>query len=159
MENTAAKITSILAEAATDAAFDETQLSENEKIDKAIKAVKGALDRAHTGAKAYLTAKPLHNILSKYSREDAILLIHKFVKKYEDFINATSPITGRTATYLQNPYADKSDDYIQSDIKFTILIVYFAEITEENMKTVVTEALKGIFGTIKKVVHKEYRNR
>ena len=151
MGDTANKIASIFVEAAADAAFDEIQLSESKKMDKAIHAVKGTLDKAHAGAMAYMTAKPLHNILSDYCREDAILLIHKFVKKYENFINSTTPITGRWVVYAKNPYADKSDDFIKNDIKFTILIVYFAAITEEGVKTAVTKALKGIFGIIKEV--------
>jgi hypothetical protein len=150
------KVAGILTQATADVAFDEIQISESEKMDKAIKAVKGALDKAHAGAMAYMTAKPLHNILSDYYREDAILLIHKFVKKYEKFINATTPITGRWVVYAQNPYADKSDDFIKNDIKFTILIVYFAAITEEGVKTAVTKALKGIFGGFKEIKDTAY---
>lgn len=152
MGETANKITGIFAEAAADAAFDETQISESEKMDKAIKAVKGALDKAHSGILARIEAKPLNDILSNYCREEAISLISKFVKKYEKFINATTPITGRYVIYPQDPYADKSDSYIQNDIKFTILIVYFAAISEEGVKTLVTKALKGIFGTFKENV-------
>ena len=146
MDDTTDKIVGIFMEAAADAAFDGMQLSESEKMDKAIKAVKGALDKAHTGVVARMTAKPLHDILSNYHREDAIMLIDKFVRKYETFINATSFITSRKVVYLQNQYADKTDDYIKNDIKFTIFIVYFAAISEESMKMAVTKAIKGIFG-------------
>ena len=149
MGDTANKIAGIFAQATAEAVFDEVQLSESEKIDKAIKTVKGALDKAHAGAKAYFTAKPLHSILSNYFREDAIVLIGKFVRKYEKFINATTPITGKKVIYAQNPYADKSDEYIQTDIKFTILIVYFAAISEEGANIAITKALKEIFGIFK----------
>ena len=151
MGDTTNKIAGIFAQAAADVAFDEIQLAESEKMDKAIKAVKGALDKAHAGALAYMTAKPLHDILSNYCREEAILLIHNFVKRHEKFINATTPITGRWVVYLQDPYADKSDAYIQNDIKFSILIVYFAAISEEGLKKAVTKALKGIFGIVKEI--------
>lgn len=157
MGDTENKVARILAEAAADAAFDEIRISENEKMDKAIKAVKDALDKAHTGILTRMKAKPLHNILSNYCREDAISLIHKFVKEYEKFINATTPVTGRWVEYTQDPYADKTDDFIKNDIKFTIFIVYFEAITEEGLKMAVTKALKGIFGTVKKVVNREYR--
>lgn len=143
------KIAGIFAEAIADTAFDEIKLSESEKVDKAIKTVKGALDKAHSGTLAYIKAKPLRNILSNYGREEAILLISQFVKKYEKSINATTPITGRYVIYTQDPYAGKSDDFIQNDIKFTILIVYFAAVSEEDVKTLVTKALKEIFGTYK----------
>ena len=149
------KLIGIFTEAATDAAFDEVKLSESEKVDKAIKAVKGALDKAHSGTLAILEAKPLHNILSNYCREDAISLISKYVKKYEKFINATTPITGRWVIYAENPYADKSDEHIRTDIKFTILIVYFAAITEEGVKIAITKALKEIFGVYKTEFNKE----
>ena len=149
MGETSNKLIGIFTEAAADAVFDEVKLSESEKVDKAIKAVKGALGKAHSGTLAILEAKPLHNILSNYCREDAISLISKYVRKYEKFINATTPITGRWVIYAENPYADKSDDHIKTDIKFTILIVYFAAITEEGVKTAITKALKGIFGVFK----------
>ena len=146
MGDVASKIGSIFAQATADVAFDEVQISESEKIDKAIKTVKKVLDKAHTGAVIYRTAKPLHDILSNYIRNEAISLIHKYVGKYEKFINATTPITGRWVVYADNFYADKSDEQIQTDIKFTILIVYFASITEEGVKSAVTKAIKGIFG-------------
>jgi hypothetical protein len=159
MGDAANKIASIFVEAATDAAFDEIQLSESEKMDKAIKAVKSVLDKAHTGILTRMKAKPLHDVLSNYCREDAILLIHKFVKEYETFINSTTPITGHWVIYTQDPYADKTDDFIKKDIKFTIFIVYFEPITEEGVKMAVTKALKGIVGTVKEIVHKEFRRR
>jgi len=149
MGETLNKIASIFAESAVDAAFDEIQISESEKVDKAIKAVKGALDKAHTGTLIYIKAKPLHNVLSNYCRDNAIQLINEFVRKYENFINATTPITGRYVIYAKDPYADKSDEHIKTDIKFTTLIVYFAEISEESTKAVVSKALKGIFGIFK----------
>ncbi|MCL2003823.1 MAG: hypothetical protein FWG72_07465 [Oscillospiraceae bacterium] len=155
MGETANKLIGIFTEAAVDAVFDEVKLSESEKVDKAIKAVKGTLDKAHTGTLAIMEAKPLHNILSSYCREDAISLIDKKVKKYEKFINATTPITGRRAIYAENPYADKSDEHIKTDIKFTILIIYFAAITEESVKMVITKALKGIFGILKNTDNRE----
>jgi len=146
MGDTANKIANILVESAADAVFDEIPLSESEKVDKAIKTVKGALDKAHSGTLAIMEAKPLYNLLTNYCRAEAILLIDKTVRKYEKFINATSPITGRVVVYRENFYSDKSDSYIQHDIRFSILIVYFAAITEEGMKTAVTKALKGILG-------------
>lgn len=146
------KIASIFVQAAADAAFEKVQISESEKIDKAIKAVKGALDKAHAGALAHLKTKRLYRVLSNYCREDAILLISEFAKKYETFINATTFITGRWVEYMENPYADKSDDHIRNDIKFSILIVYFAAVTEEGTKTVVTKALKGIFDISEKEI-------
>ena len=149
MGETANKIASILAESAADAVFDETQISESQKVDKAIKAVKSALDKAHAGILARITAKPLHDVLLNYERKEAIQLIDKFIRKYEIFINLTTPITGRRAVYAENPYADKSDDYIKSDVKFSILIVYFAAITEESTKALVSKALKGIFLVVK----------
>ena len=151
MGDAANKIASIIAESAADAVFDEIPLSESEKVDKAIKTVKSALDKAHTGVLAIMEAKPLHNILTNYRREEALLLLCKFIKKYEQFINSTTPITGRWVVYLQDPYADKSDDFIKNDIKFTIFIVYFAAVTEEGVKTAVSKALKGVFGVIKEV--------
>ena len=144
MGDTATKIASIFLEAIADAIFDETQISENEKIDKAIKAVKGALDKAHTGTMAIIEAKPLSNVLLNNNRENAIQLLNRLIRKYERFINATSSITGRIVIYLHDPYADKTDDNIKTDIKFTIFFVYFATITEEGVKTAVSKALKGI---------------
>ena len=151
MEDVVNKVGSIFVQAAADAAFDEVRLSESEKIDNAIKAVKDILDKAHTGVLVHREVKPLNDILLNFCRENAMLLIQKNVKKYERFINATTPITGRYVVYAQNPYADKSDDYIKTDIKFTILIIYFATITEEGVKIAVTKALKGIFGGLKDV--------
>jgi len=148
------KIGGLFVQAATDAAFDEIQLSESEKTDKAIKIVKTALDKAHTGTIAIMEAKPLHNILVNYCREDAISLIHKFVNKYEKFINATSTVTGRWVEYQKDYYADKSDDFIKKDIKFTIFIVYFAAVTEEGVKMAITKALKPVFGVVKEVLKK-----
>jgi|GEM_PF-2474992 len=149
MGDTANKIASILAESTTDAIFDEIPIAESEKVDKAIKTVKNALDKAHTGTLAIIEAKPLHSILANYCREDAIRLIDKTVRKHEKFINATTPITGRWVVYAKNPYADKSDNYIKHDIKFSILIVYFAAISEEGVKMAVTKTLKVIFGIFK----------
>jgi hypothetical protein len=155
MGDTANKIAGIFVDAMADAAFDEIKLSESEKVDKAIKTVKGALDKAHAGILARAEAKPLHSILSNYCREEAISLIDRKVKKYEKFINATTPITGRWVIYSENPYADKTDEFIQNDIKFTILIVYFAAVTEESMKTAISRSLKGIFGVFKNDSSKE----
>lgn len=150
MGETINKIASIFAQAAADAAFDEIQLSESDKVDKAIKTVKGALDKAHTGSMAYITAKPLHDILKNYCREEAISLLQRFIKKYEKFINITTPITGKKVVYIENPYDDKTDEYIQTDIKFIVLIIYFAAITEESTKMLVEKAFKDIFGIFKK---------
>jgi len=149
MGETANKIVNIISQSTADAIFNEIPLSESEKVDRAIKAVKSALDKAHTGIIAMMEAKPLHNVLANYSREEAIRLIHKTVKKYEKFINVTSPITGHTVVYIENPYANKSDNYIQHDVKFSIFIVYFASISEEGLRIIVTQALKGIFGNFR----------
>jgi len=145
MGETTNKIASIFAEATANAISDEIRLSESEKMDEAIKAIKSIIDKAYAGAKIYFKAKRLHDILVNYSREDAILLIHEYVKKYEAFINNTTSITGRYVIYAKDHYSDKSDEYIQADIKFTILIVYFASITEEGLKIAIEKALKGIF--------------
>lgn len=138
-----------MGESAVDAAFDEIQITESQKMDKAIKAVKDALDKAHTGIMIRITVKPLYDILSDYDREKAILLISQFIKKYEKIINMITPITGKWVVYAENPYADKSDEHIKNDVKFTIFIVYFATISEEGVKAAVTKALKGIFGSFK----------
>lgn len=95
MGETINKIASILGESAVDAAFDEIQITESQKMDKAIKAVKDALDKAHTGIMIRITVKPLYDILSDYDREKAILLISQFIKKYEKIINMITPITGK----------------------------------------------------------------
>lgn len=73
MGETADKIAGIFAEAIADTAFDEIKISESEKVDRAIKTVKGALDKAHTGVLARIEAKPLNDILSNYCREEAAL--------------------------------------------------------------------------------------
>ena len=149
MGETANKIASIITQGATDAVFDEARLSESVKIDQAIKNIKSSLEMAHTAILARQKAKPLYDILSSYCREDAISLIDKFVRKYEKFINATTPITNRCVIYTQNPYADKSDDYIQADIKFSVLILYSAEIVEEGTKTLVSKIFKETFNALK----------
>ena len=145
MSGTATKIVSILAQAAGDAAFSQTQLSESKKIDEATKAVKKVLDEAHVGTKIYLVAQPLHNTLSNYCRTEAIVLLCNFLRKYETFINATSSFTGRSVIYAPDPYADRSDEQIQLDIKFTILVVYCASIGEEGVKRAAKKAFERVF--------------
>jgi len=146
------KSTSIIVQSAADAVFDEVQLSESERTDKAIKIVRTALDKAHAGAMAIREAKPLHNLLTEYKRQDAIALIHKFVKKYSKFINATTPITGRWVINEKDYYADKTNEFIKNDVKFTIFIIYFAAITEEGVKMAITKALKPVFGVAKEML-------
>ena len=109
------------------------------------------MDKAHTGILAFMEAKPLHSNLANYCREESILLINKTVRKYEKFINATSTITGRFVVYRKDFYADRSDSYIQHDIKFSIFIIYFASITEKGVKTAVTKTLKETFGLLKEI--------
>lgn len=149
MNDTVTKIASIFAEATADTVFDETQISESEKIDKAIKTVKCALDKAHTGAKILWEVNLLYKVLSNYSCEEAISLLDERIKKYEQFINATRPLTGRWVEHKSDPYADKTDEHIQIDVKFIIFIVYLASITEESTKVVVSKALNGMFGIFK----------
>jgi len=146
------KTANIFAQSAADVVFDEVQLSESEKMDKAIKVVKTAFDKAHAGTLAIVNAKPFHGILSKFNREDAIALIHKCVKKHEKFINATTPLTGRHVINKKNYYADKTDEFIKNDIKFSIFIIYFAAVTEEGVKVAITKALKPVFGVVKKTL-------
>jgi len=150
MGETVNKITSIFAQASADAVFDETKFSNDETMDKTIKTVKSALDKAHIGVMAKATAKPLHVILSEYCREDAIQLLYKNIKRYEKFINMTTPLTGRYVVYSSDPYADKSDEYIKADVKFTIFIVYFSAVVEEGSKTLLTEIFKRVIRLFKK---------
>jgi len=149
MGDTVTKIVSILAQAAGDATFDEVQLSESKKIDEATKAVKKVLDEAHAGTKIYLVARPLHKALSNYCRVEAIRLLCDFLRRYEIFINTTSSFTGRSVIYAPDPYADRSDEQIQLDIKFTILVVYCASIGEEGLKRAARKAFEGVFETWK----------
>jgi len=146
------KATGILTQSVANAAFDEIQLSEFEKTDKAIKIVKKALDKAHTGTIAIVEAKPFHRVLEHFNREKAIELIHKCVKKYKKFINGTTPITGRYVVYEKDYYADKADEFIKNDVKFSIFVIYFAAVTEEGVKIAITKALKPIFGVVKDVL-------
>ena len=150
MSNTANKIASILAQATGDTIADEIQLSENEKIDKATKAVKGVLDKAHAGIKIYFQAKPLHSALNEYNREEAIRMLCEFLIEHESFINSLSFITDRKIVYKSDPYADRSDEEIKTDIKFTILMVYCASISEDGLKIAAQKALKAAFGKLKK---------
>jgi len=145
MGDTANKVVSILAQAVGDAAFDKAQLSESKKIDDATKAVKKVLDDAHAGTKIYLTARPLHKVLSNYCRAEAISLLCDFLRRYETFINATSSFTDRSVIYAPDPYADKSDEQIQLDVKFTVLVVYCASIGEESLKRAARKAFEGVF--------------
>jgi len=149
MDEVTSKIASIFAQSMADAAVDEVQLSESKKIDEAIKIVKSVLDKAHAVAMAEFTSKPLHNILSNYRREDAIRLLQEKLKQYEKFINMTTPLTRRHVVYLPDPYADKSDEDIKTDISFTIFIIYFAAAMEDGSKAILTKIFKGLISIFK----------
>jgi len=150
MENITSKLGSLFIQSAADAVFDETKLSDNETLDKTIKIVKSALDKARIGVIAKATAKPLHAVLSEYCRDDAIQLLYKNIKRYEKFINMTTPLTGRYVIYSSDPYSDKSDDYIRADVKFTIFIIYFSAVVEEGSKTLLAKLFKKVIRIFKK---------
>ena len=145
----AEKIIGIFTESAVDAAFDEAKLSDCEKLDKAIKTIKNVLGYAKEAVNAKIEATPLNNILDNYNREKAISLIDKYARKYEHFINGTTFMTGYKVVYSENPYADKTDEFIESHIMFTIYIVYLAALVENGTKALVTKAFKGIINIFK----------
>lgn len=143
------KVINILFDSAVDAAFDEAKLSDSKNADKAIKTIKDVLGYAKEATKAAMTAKPLYNILNNFNREEAIMLIDKFCRKYEVFINSTTIMTGRKVVYLHNPYADKTDEFIKVDIEFIIYVIYLSALMENGTKALVTRAFKGIINIFK----------
>jgi hypothetical protein len=149
MSEVANKIISILRDSAVDAAFDETKLSDDKNIDRAIKTIKNVLCHAKEATAAAMTANPLYSILGNFNRDKAIMLIDKFCRKYEAFINSTTIMTGRKVIYSHNHYADKTDEFIKADIEFTIYIIYLSALMENGTKALVTRAFKGIIQIFK----------
>ena len=149
MGEVADKFISILFDSAVDAAFDGVKLSNSKNTDKAIKTVKNVLGYAKEATEAAITATPLNNILKNYDRDKAIMLIDKLCRKYEAFINSITPMTGRKVIYSHDPYAEKTDEFIKSDIEFIIYIVYLSALMENGTKALVTKAFKGIINIFK----------
>jgi len=116
-----------------------------EQANKAVDAVNKLLDTAHQATIANMKARPLKNAISSYNREDAIQIIHEYVGKYKMIINATSPITGRFVTYAENFYDDKLDDYIKTDLRFLILMIYIEAAAEYGLNKAVDKVLGKIF--------------
>jgi len=150
MNEMVSKIGSLFTHATADALFDETNIVGSETLDKVIKSIKSVLDKAHTGATAYAKAKPLHDTVSDYCREKAIMTLQKKIVEYEKLINKLTPLTGRSVIYLPNPYGSKTDEEIKADIKFTIIIVYLDVAKDEGSKTLMTEIIKRFIRFLKK---------
>jgi len=151
MSELANKTAGVFLKSATDAAFEETKISDSEKVDKAIKAIKSALSAAHQVSKANFEVKPLKSAIANYCREEAIKLIHKYVYRYRNAINFSTPFTGRQVVCIPNYYADKTDDFIKADIEFLIFIVYLQFAGEYGLGLVIQKSLQKIFGFTKEI--------
>jgi len=99
-------------------------MNQYELAKKGTSAVYKILEVAHQTAKANREAKPLRNAISFYERGKSINLIHQYVNKYRNIINATSPITGRFVINQEGFYDDKSDGHIKTDLQFLVLVIY-----------------------------------
>ena len=140
----------VLAESTADAIFDETKISDNKTIDKAIKTAKSLLDKAHAGVMAKVAAKPLEEITAEYNREKAIVLLDKNIREYEGTISLLSVFTNKHVVYQKDPYGDKTDVEIVADVKYTIFIIYFQAVKDELTKSALTKLIKEIIKLLKK---------
>jgi len=144
------KISDVLSQSVADAIFDKTKITDEAVIDDAIKQVVSALGKIESGLKAYEIASPLHDVLGNYNREKAIPILSDILDSYKGFINLLSPATGMKVVDQPDGYDLKTDETLRYEIKYTIMIIYFAAIVEEAAKVVVTKVAKHAFCYIDK---------
>lgn len=75
-----------------------------------------------------------------------IAAIGECVKKYGDFVNETTLITGKYSHHIPGFYDDKSIEYIKNDVEFSIAIIYIKTAVDYGLETALEKAIKKILG-------------
>lgn len=144
MEDVTNTLIRIINKSTADAIFEESKLTSSETMDKVIKIVKSTLEKAHAGITARKKAKPLHDLLLKYNRNDAVIHLDKNIREHENFINILSLFTGKYVVYGENLYANKTDDDIVADVRFIIIIIYLSAFKDELTGAAFTKVMREI---------------